>query len=94
MVMPFSMLAVATSFNLLRLRERLDHRWALRNPVVFIIVAGILGSLSFLNAWSLPATLALMVLAVFACNWRAEGRAMRPALKSTAYLIVPLVVVA
>src|SRR3989304_1685617 len=74
MVMPFSMLAVATSFNLLRLRERLDHRWALRNPLVFIIVAGILGSLCFLNACGLPPTLALLPLAVFACNWRRSKR--------------------
>src|SRR3990170_1012653 len=74
MVMPFSMLAVVTGFNLLRLRERLDHRWALRNPAPFVIAAGILGSLSFLNAWSLPPALALVALAVFACNWRlSEG---------------------
>src|SRR3990170_3871485 len=42
MVMPFTMLATATGFNLLRAGETLDHRWALRNPALFLIVAGIL----------------------------------------------------
>ena len=94
MVMPFSMLAVATGFNLMRLRERLDYRWALRNPAPFVIAAGILGSLSFLNAWSLPPALALVALAVFACNWRlSEGDLRRAALDSATFF-VPLVVIA
>src|SRR3989304_6314699 len=73
MVMPFTMLTAAMGFNLLRAGEVLDHRWALRNPALFLIVAGIVGALSFLNAWSLPPSLALLSLAVFACNWRAGG---------------------
>ena len=94
MVMPFTMLATATGFNLLRAGETLDHRWALRNPALFLIVAGILGALSFLNAWSLPPTLALLSLAVFACNWRRSKRKLGRAARATATFIVPLVVIA
>ena len=89
MVMPFTMLTAAMGFNLLRAGEVLDHRWALRNPALFIIVAGIVGALSFLNAWSLPPSLALLTLAVFACNWRLSERRLGRAALATATLIVP-----
>ncbi|MEE8384350.1 MAG: DUF2298 domain-containing protein, partial [Dehalococcoidia bacterium] len=94
MVMPFTMLAVAVGFNFLRTEEALNHRWALRNPFVFLIFAGIIGALSFLNAWSLPPTLMLVSLAVFACNWRQSARKLGEAVRNTAAFLVPLVVLA
>ncbi len=91
-VMPFSLLAVGVGFNLLRANEMLDGRWALRNPLPFLLVMLILGSLSFLNAWSYPPTLALLALVVFACNWSGRKGALRQAILGTVSFVVPLAV--
>ncbi len=92
MVMPFSLLAMGTGFNLLRTKERLDAWWSLRHPLPFVLVMLILGSLSFLNAWSYPPTLALLALVVFARNWREREGALRRAILDTASFVIPLAV--
>jgi YYY domain-containing protein len=92
MVMPFTLLAMGVGFNLLRIKERLDARWSLRHPLPFLLVMLILGSLSFLNAWSYPPTLALLALVVFARNWSERKGALKEAILDTASFIVPLTV--
>jgi YYY domain-containing protein len=92
MVMPFSLLAVGMGFNLLRIKETLDWRWPLRNPLPFLLVMLILGSLSFLNAWSYPPTLALLALLVFARNRSAREGDLGRAILDTGSFVVPLAV--
>lgn len=92
MVMPFSLLAVGMGFNLLRTKEALDWRWSLRNPLPFLVVTLILGSLSFLNAWSYPPTLALLALLVFARNWSEREGDLGRAILDTVSFVVPLAV--
>lgn len=92
LVMPFSLLAMGMGFNLLRIKETLNARWTLRNPVPFLLVMLILGSLSFLNAWSYPPTLALLALVVFARNWRERGGALRRVILDTASFVIPLTI--
>jgi YYY domain-containing protein len=94
MVMPFTLLGMAMAYNLLRLAERLDYRWALANWGPFLLAAIVLGGLSFLNAWTFPAVLALVAVVVFARNRRVCGGDWREALKDTATFVVPLAVVA
>lgn len=90
MVMPFTLLAMATGFNILRSGSGFNYQWILRNPLVFLLLAIIIGSLAFLNAWSLPPTLALVALAVFARNWWQRKRRLRPALGDTLGFLLPL----
>ena len=91
-VMPFTLLAMGVGFNLLRLKETLDGRWPLRNPLPFLLVMLILGSLSFFNAWSYPPTLALLALVVFARNWSGRRGTLRRTILDTASFVVPLTV--
>ena len=93
MVMPFTLLGMAMAYNFLRLAQRLDYRWALANGGPFLLAAIVLGGLSFLNAWTFPAVLALVAVVVFARNWKASGGEWREALKDTATFVVPLAVV-
>lgn len=90
-VMPFSLLGMGMAFHFLRLDERLTGRWCLRNWGSFLLAAVALGSLAFLNAWSYPPVLALLLVVVFACNWRANQGAWMQALKDTGSFAVPMV---
>ena len=91
MVMPFSLMGMAMGFNFLRLKERIDARWCLRNWAPFLLAAVVLGGLAFLNAWTYPAVLALLLVVVFAVNWEADGKDWRRALKDTGSFAVPMV---
>lgn len=93
MVMPFTLLGMAMAYNLLRLPERIDYRWALGNWGGFLLAGIVLGGLSFLNAWTFPAVLALVGVLVFARNWRVAEGDWWEALKDTATFVVPLAVV-
>ncbi len=93
MVMPFSLMGIGVAHQFLRLGQRLDARWGLRNWGPFLLTAVAIGGLAFLNAWSFPPLLALAAIVVFAANWRANQGALWPALKDTASFIVPLAIV-
>jgi len=92
MVMPFSLMAVGVAFALLRGEKPLDARWWRSDPLAFGLLMILLGSISFLNAWSYPPVLALLMAAVFARNWRARGGALRPALADSAAFLLPVLV--
>lgn len=94
MVMPFTLLGMAMAYNFLRLADRIDYRWAMRNWGPFLLAAIVLGGLSFLNAWTFPAILALIAVVTFARNWKVNEGAWRTALGDTATFVVPLAVAA
>jgi YYY domain-containing protein len=93
MVMPFTLLGMAMAYNLLRAAERIDYAWAMRNWGPFLLAAIVLGGLSFLNAWTFPALLALVAVVTFARNWRVNEGAWRTTLGDTATFVVPLAIV-
>lgn len=94
MVMPFTMLSLAMIFNLLRRVEVINYVWAYRNPFALVLTAIVIGGLSFLNAWSFPPVVALLVLAVFTRNYWQRQRQLRPALVDTTTFAVPFLAVA
>ena len=90
MVLPFSLLLMGMAFHLLRLEERLNARWCLHNWGAFLLAATAVGALAFLNAFSYPPVLALVVVVVFARNWKANRGAWLQAVKDTASFAAPL----
>lgn len=91
MVMPFSLLSVGIAFNLLRREEVIDHLWALRHWLPFLIAAIVIGGVSFFNAWSYPPTVALLLLAVLARNYW-QRQQLWPAVIDTAGFALPFIV--
>jgi len=90
--MPFSLLAAGLSFNFLRTPGRPDGRWALANPLPFLLAMLLVGALSFLNAWSFPPSLALVAVVVIARNWREDPGDLRTVAVNSLQFIVPLAI--
>ena len=90
MAIPFTLLAIAAIFNLIRGRVPIDLGWLRRNWLHFILIAIVIGGLSFLHSWSLPPVLLLFVVSVFAANLWHRDRSLPKAVKETAVVTMLL----
>ena len=94
MVMPFTLMSIAVIFNLLRREEVIDHLWALRHWVVFLLTAIIIGGLSFFNAWSFPPMVLLLLLGILARNYWQRRKRLQAAITDTLGFAVPFLIAA
>ncbi|MFQ5826595.1 MAG: DUF2298 domain-containing protein, partial [Dehalococcoidia bacterium] len=73
MGLPFALLALGLSLNILRTGEALGLTWLRRNPLQFGVILLALGSLGFVNTWDLPTYTAIFVAALALQILRTRG---------------------
>lgn len=64
--LPFLVMFLGVTLNLLQTREQLGLGWLIRHPVESAMVALLLGSLAFINAWDFPVFAAIFALVIVA----------------------------
>ncbi len=74
MGLPFVLMALGLSLNILRTRDALGLGWARKNPVGVGAIALALGSLGFINTWDLPIYAALFCGALALQVLRTRGK--------------------
>ncbi|HEU0022159.1 MAG TPA: DUF2298 domain-containing protein [Dehalococcoidia bacterium] len=72
--LPFLAMFLGAALNVFQTRERLGLGWLTRHPVEAAMVALLLGSLAFINAWDFPVFAALLGLVLFAKAYGLDGR--------------------
>ena len=73
MSLPFILLGLTFSLNLLASRESLGLAWLKKNPIQMLVVIICLGGLGFLNAWDLPTFTFIFIAAMFMQMYLQEG---------------------
>ncbi|MDA1218248.1 MAG: DUF2298 domain-containing protein [Chloroflexi bacterium] len=71
--LPFLVMFLGASLNIFQTPERLGLGWLLRHPLESVIVALLLGSLAFINAWDFPVFAAILALVIFVKAYRPSG---------------------
>ena len=82
MSLPFVLLAVAMSYNVLRSPVALGLGWLRSRPWEVLLVVLVLGSLGFLNSWDLPTFTALFLAALLLKFYRAWSAGRQVSLMS------------
>ena len=72
MAIPFNFLALGVILNLWRSDIDLDWRFPRAHPVLFAVIAVVIGSVGFVELWDLPALLFLLAVLAFAWNFRRQ----------------------
>ena len=90
MALPFVLMALGLSLNVLTSRESFTLRWALRNPLVVLVLVIAIGSLGFLNSWDLPAYAMIFLLALAIQSYFRLDKRLLPTLRSALPLLVLL----
>ena len=89
--LPFMILVLSLGLNLFQSPAKLGFRWLARHPLEAGALALFLGSLAFINAWDYPLMVAILLAVVLAkCYGQEEGN-LRLALRNTAFLLGPVV---
>jgi YYY domain-containing protein len=77
--LPFLVMFLGVALNLLQTKGQLGLGWLIRHPVESAMVALLLGSLAFINAWDFPVFATILALVIFTkaygqagSNWTSE----------------------
>jgi YYY domain-containing protein len=98
--LPFLVMFLGVALNLLQTKEQLGLGWLIRHPLESAMVALLLGSLAFINAWDFPVFAAILALVILTkaygqagSNWHYETANLlsRPAANSV-LMIAPIAV--
>ncbi len=92
--LPFIVLVLALSLNLLVSDEKLGLPWIRRYPWEVLALALCLGSLAFINIWDFPVFAVLLVALVLVKGYGDWGGGIKQALLPSLYLLVPVLAVA
>jgi len=90
MALPFGLLALTFSWNLLTGEDVLDGHWWRRNPVHLLVLAMLFGALGLLNAWDQPAGFVLLFMAALVQNHRRLGSVSWSVLRASLVFMVPV----
>lgn len=74
LALPFALMVLALSFNVLLNREPISLRQAKRNPADLVFVMISLGSLGVIHTWDLPSYAAIFITCVFLQHYLTESR--------------------
>ena len=74
MALPFGLLALGLSLNVLRSRSSLGLGWLQRHPWEGLVLAVLFGSLGFINTWDLPTFMAVLLGALLLRTALARSR--------------------
>jgi YYY domain-containing protein len=72
MAIPFNFLALGALLNLWRSDLKLDGGFPRAHPVLFVVIAVVIGAVGFVELWDLPALLFLLAVVAFALNYRQQ----------------------
>lgn len=87
LVLPISLLGLATLLNVLRSGERLDFEAARRAPVQVLYLGGLAGMLGMVNSWDQPLFVGLLFASALVLNMEREGVTLRAVGHTIAYVI-------
>ena len=92
--LPFMILVLSLGLNLFLSPAKLGLRWLVSHPLEAGALALFLGSLAFINAWDFPLMVAILLALVLAKSYGQEGGNVQLALRNTAFLVGPVVLLA
>ena len=94
MSLPFLVLVLSLGLNIFLSPAKLGFRWLVGHPLEAGALALCLGSLAFINAWDFPMMVAVLLALVLARSYGQEGGNLQLALRNTAFLLGPVVLLA
>ena len=94
MSLPFMILVLSLGLNLFLSPAKLGIKWLVRHPLEAGALALFLGSLAFINAWDFPLMVAILLALVLAKSYGQEEGNLQLALRNTALLLGPVVLLA
>ena len=94
MSLPFVILVLSLGLNLFQSPAKLGFRWLVGHPLDAGALALFLGSLAFINAWDFPLMVAILLALVLAKSYGQERGNLQLALRNTAFLLGPVVLLA
>ena len=94
MSLPFVILVLSLGLNLFQSPAKLGFRWLVGHPLEAGALALFLGSLAFINAWDFPLMVAILLALVLAKSYGQEGGNLQLAIRNTAFLLGPVVLLA
>lgn len=100
--LPFIVMFLGAALNLFQTREQLGLGWLIRHPVESLMVALLLGSLAFINAWDFPVFAIVLGVVIFARTYGLGGKtffkattnSLSFAAANTVFMMAPIVAIA
>ena len=94
MALPFMILSLSMSFNLMLSKEPPGLGWLRRNPFEAFAIALSLGALAFINTWDIPVFGTLLVVVLFILAFKHWGADFKRVALRALVVAVPILVVA